>query len=75
MRTERESTADAIPGATAPDGSAIGRFSERGHLVLPAFLPDALVERLIAETHHWVDSGLKEHSIAACHTPGIRWRR
>ncbi|MEU0992101.1 phytanoyl-CoA dioxygenase family protein [Streptomyces sp. NPDC005953] len=48
------------------DTEQIAQFDKLGYLVLPAFLPPALVVRLEPEVDHWVDSGLRADSIAAC---------
>lgn len=44
-------------------------FVDRGYLILPGFLPPGLVCRLEREVDCWVDSGLRERSIAACRDP------
>ncbi|MFD4256798.1 phytanoyl-CoA dioxygenase family protein [Streptomyces sp. NPDC058534] len=56
----------AVPELGAAD---IKQFDEDGYLVLPGFLPAPLVERTKAEVDHWVDSGLRERSIASAVSP------
>ncbi|MFI1887097.1 phytanoyl-CoA dioxygenase family protein [Streptomyces jumonjinensis] len=48
---------------------SLEEFRLRGYLVLPGFLPPALVERLGPEVDHWVESGLRQRSIDACLRP------
>ena len=47
----------------------VAQFEEHGYLVLPGFLPADLVERVKAETDHWVDDGLRARSIACSVDP------
>ncbi|MDG5805176.1 phytanoyl-CoA dioxygenase family protein [Streptomyces ossamyceticus] len=47
----------------------IESFARLGYVILPGFLPDALATRLRNEADHWVDSGLREKSIASCVDP------
>ncbi|WP_224277286.1 phytanoyl-CoA dioxygenase family protein [Streptomyces sp. LS1784] len=47
----------------------VREFSERGYLVLPGWLPPALVERLAGEVDYWVDAGWRQQSIDACLRP------
>ncbi|WP_051812810.1 phytanoyl-CoA dioxygenase family protein [Streptomyces sp. NRRL S-340] len=49
----------------------VEKFTEDGFLVLPGFLPSALVDRLVPEVDRWVDSGRRQESIDACR-PGAR---
>ncbi|MEV7778636.1 phytanoyl-CoA dioxygenase family protein [Kitasatospora sp. NPDC088351] len=51
------------------DTAQVTRFFELGYLVLPAFLPSDLVARLETEVDRWVDTGLRDRSIAACLDP------
>ncbi|WP_419992404.1 phytanoyl-CoA dioxygenase family protein [Streptomyces boninensis] len=51
------------------NAAQLKQFEEDGHLVLPAFLPPGLVDRVKAEADHWVDSGLRAASIAAAVDP------
>ncbi|MFC9948532.1 phytanoyl-CoA dioxygenase family protein [Streptomyces pratensis] len=44
----------------------VAKFFVDGYLVLPGFLPAALVTRLSPEVDHWVDTGLRQRSIDAC---------
>lgn len=44
-------------------------FQRNGYLVLPGFLPSALVARLIPEVNRWVDTGLRRSSVNACLHP------
>jgi hypothetical protein len=53
------------------DDTQLGRFSELGYLVLPAFLPSDLVARLKSEVDRWVDTGLQTRSIASCVDPEL----
>ncbi|MGW2839460.1 phytanoyl-CoA dioxygenase family protein [Streptomyces sp. NPDC001493] len=39
-------------------------FEELGYLVLPGFLPPALVDRLVPEVDRWMDEGLRARAIA-----------
>ena len=39
-------------------------FNTNGYIVLPAFLPADLIQKLKSEVDHWVDEGLREKSIA-----------
>ncbi|MEU1707628.1 phytanoyl-CoA dioxygenase family protein [Streptomyces sp. NPDC005706] len=55
--------------AVALSAGAIKRFREEGYLVLPGFLPAGLTQRVKAEVDHWVDSGLRERSIASALFP------
>ncbi|MER6094787.1 phytanoyl-CoA dioxygenase family protein [Streptomyces sp. NPDC001728] len=41
-------------------------FVEDGYLVLPGFLPDDLVDRLVPEVDTWVEKGWRQASIEAC---------
>ncbi|WP_327339454.1 phytanoyl-CoA dioxygenase family protein [Streptomyces sp. NBC_01324] len=41
-------------------------FTKEGFLVLPGFLPAALVERLVPEVDEWVEAGWRQKSIDAC---------
>ncbi|MFI7287715.1 phytanoyl-CoA dioxygenase family protein [Streptomyces anulatus] len=47
----------------------VKRFPELGFLVLPGFLPAALVDRLVPEVNRWIDTGLRQLSIDACSLP------
>lgn len=41
-------------------------FAKEGFLVLPGFLPGALVERLVPEVNKWVEAGWRQKSVDAC---------
>jgi hypothetical protein len=51
------------------DDEQITQFTELGFLVLPGFLPEDLVSRVIPEVDRWVDDGLRAASIAAAVDP------
>lgn len=53
----------------APLSIEAEQFTDLGYLVLPGFLPAALVDRLKADTDRWVDDGLRQRSIASCVDP------
>lgn len=61
--------------AIAPEGTRslsyteLDQFARLGYLVLPGFLPDRLVSRLMTEADRWVDDGLRARSIACCVDP------
>ncbi|MFJ6659542.1 phytanoyl-CoA dioxygenase family protein [Streptomyces sp. NPDC091377] len=44
----------------------LGNFADDGFLVLPGFLPGALVDRLVPEVDDWVETGRRRRSIDAC---------
>ncbi|MGW4233598.1 phytanoyl-CoA dioxygenase family protein [Streptomyces sp. NPDC004980] len=50
----------------------MGNFAEDGFLVLPGFLPSALVDRLMQEVDDWVGTGCRQRSIDACVRPDGR---
>ncbi|WP_242884798.1 phytanoyl-CoA dioxygenase family protein [Actinomadura litoris] len=54
------------------EAAQIDRFTRLGYLVLPAFLPGDLVERLKPEADRWVDEGLRDRSIQSCVDPGAQ---
>lgn len=62
-------TAQERHAAPSLDAAELDQFTTLGYLVLPGFLPDDLVSRLLPEIDHWVDSGLRARSIAACVDP------
>lgn len=47
----------------------LDQFARLGYLILPGFLPDDLVSRLMAEADQWVDYGYRAKSIACCVDP------
>ncbi|MFF2042116.1 phytanoyl-CoA dioxygenase family protein [Kitasatospora sp. NPDC058170] len=56
-------------GTLELDSDQVAEFFRLGFLVLPAFLPAELIGRLEPEVDRWVDTGLRDHSIAACLDP------
>ncbi|PGH46825.1 phytanoyl-CoA dioxygenase family protein [Streptomyces sp. Ru87] len=58
-------------GATPLNGDQLDQFARLGYLVLPGFLPDDLVSRLVPEVDRWVDEGLRTQSIACCVEPQL----
>lgn len=59
-------TSRALHGLDSLD---VDRFHRLGYLLLPGFLPGDLVADLQHEADRWVDSGLRERSIACCRHP------
>ncbi|WP_405739313.1 phytanoyl-CoA dioxygenase family protein [Streptomyces sp. NBC_01525] len=48
----------------------ISDFIANGFLVLPGFIPEGLVDRLMPEVDKWMETGWRQKSIDACTLPG-----
>ena len=79
MRCEQDAVVDPLEslqdaGAVTPalDDEQVASFAQRGYLVLPSLLAQATVTKLKHEVDRWVDTGLREASIARCTQPTSR---
>jgi hypothetical protein len=60
---------DTLRKASVLDDAQVDQFNRLGFLVLPGFLSGDLVSRVIPEVDRWVDTGLRERSIASAVDP------
>lgn len=68
-QTALVSSSEAADQPAVPDEAMTARFERSGFVILPSVIPDDLAGRVRAEVDRWVDTDLREKSIAAAVRP------